>query len=95
MDWKVSHIFQEIGFFDSKYRQVSWKALFSFQIGNSALGYINIQLNQYYSKSLFKLASLRHKIPLKSVTSAFLHNHDATASQRRLRKISLCAAFHE
>lgn len=66
MDWKASHIFQEIGIFESKYRQVSWKALFSFQIGNSALSYIKIQLNQCFSESLFKLASLRHKIPLKS-----------------------------
>lgn len=57
MNWKVSHIFQEIGIFDSKYRQVSWKASFSFQIGNSALSYINSQLNQYFSKSLLKLAS--------------------------------------
>lgn len=53
MDWNVSHIFQEIGIFDFKYRQVSWKALFSFQIGNSTLSYINIKLNQYFSKSLF------------------------------------------
>lgn len=63
---KLPIIFQEIGIFESKYRQVSWKALFSFQIGNSALSYIKIQLNQCFSESLFKLASLRHKIPLKS-----------------------------
>lgn len=95
MNGKASLIVQEMVYLIPNKGRFLEKHYFSVTTGNSALSYANVQLNPSLYHSLIKpQSSLRHKIPQKLVTSALPHDHDATASQRRLQKIKACAIFH-